>query len=145
MTKYNDEIVKRICDSIEKLKGRVNACEEANICYDTFLDWFKNRPEFTEAIKKAEARTEGKIKTMAVMSIVKAMQTNWFSAAWWLERKHPEEFGAKNKYEVSGRIENLHLHIVNMMEDINKDKEQIPFKTNQINTDDNRHQEHLSK
>lgn len=53
------------------------------------------KPEFSEAIKKAETRC----KQTYIGVIKKASEKTWTAAAWWLERKYHEEFGLKNKYD----------------------------------------------
>ena len=51
------------------------------------------KPEFSEAIKTAEA----KCKKFHIGIIKRAAEKTWQAAAWWLERKHSEEFGLKSK------------------------------------------------
>ena len=89
--KYCQEITEQICKSLLELKGRVNAAKEAGINYDTFCEWMK-KPEFSEAIKKAESQANTKGKDVAIMSIFNAMPNQWQAAAWWLERKFKTEF-----------------------------------------------------
>ena len=49
-----------------------------------------------EAIKKAEAESE-----LSNIEIIKnAAPTNWQAAAWYLERKHWERWGRKDKQQV---------------------------------------------
>lgn len=122
MTKYRQEIVDKICDGIIKLKGRVGAVEEAGIHYQTFCFWYKNRKGFAEQIHKAEEKTEEKIKSVAIMSVVRAMQTQWCAGAWWLERKHWKEFANKQSVEMGGEIKNLHLYAIEVINKLNQDK-----------------------
>lgn len=105
MSKYNKEISKEFCDAIKALKGRVGACKEVGIVYDTFLDWLKKHSEFAEAIKKAEAECRESGRNVAIQSIFKAMPNQWQAGAWWLERNYPEEFVIKQKIEHSGEID----------------------------------------
>ena len=49
-----------------------------------------------KAVKKAEAEAVARNVTI----IQKAAQDTWQAAAWWLERKCPEEWGKKNKLDV---------------------------------------------
>jgi len=110
MSKYNKDVVKVIVDGIVDLKGRVNACEEAGLHYDTFARWMrgelpkeefeglsekdanKKRWEFKKAVLKAERKARQRGKERAVMSIFKAMSEHWQAGAWWLERNFPGEF-----------------------------------------------------
>ncbi len=86
--KYCKEITDKICESIKSLKGRIGSCKEAGISYETFLHWTKTKNEFSLAIKKAEEEAGLTGKEVAIMSIFRAMPTQWQAAAWWLERKH---------------------------------------------------------
>ena len=54
--------------------------------------------EFIEAIKKAEAEAISR----NVKLISEAAQTTWQAAAWYLERRHPEDFGKKERHEITG-------------------------------------------
>lgn len=96
--KYTPETIKSICGSIEKGIGRVDACAMADISYETFTKWML-RPEFVEAIKKAEAECKGR----NIMIIQKAAMTTWQAAAWWLERKFPDEYALRQRHEITGK------------------------------------------
>lgn len=102
--KYCKEITDKICESIKKLKGRVGACKEANIGYDAFCEWMKKRPEFAEAIKKAEAEMEVNGEQVAIQAIFRAMPTSWQAGAWWLERTKSGKYALRQKLEHSGDI-----------------------------------------
>lgn len=58
--KYNDKIVERICALIETDTYTVaEICRVAGIHRATYFEWINEKPEFADAIKKAqEARTE---------------------------------------------------------------------------------------
>jgi len=102
MSKYNADTIKKLTDALEDGQGRVRACKIANIHYSTFLDWMQNKPEFSEAIKKAEDTGNDKIQDLCKRRIIE--DKNWQSAAWWLERNYPEKYANKNKIEHSGEI-----------------------------------------
>ena len=102
--KYSKERTEKFCNAIEGLKGRVSACKEAGIGYDAFLEWLKKYPEFTEAVKKAEAKAEGEGRERAIQAIFKAMDTQWTAGAWWLERKFPDEFGNRQRIDHGGSL-----------------------------------------
>lgn len=89
--KYGPEITKEICGYLETGSNRTDSCILAGINFDTFRDWFKKFPEFSEAIKKAEV----KFKQFNVMMVLKASEKSWQAAAWMLERKFHEEFALK--------------------------------------------------
>lgn len=89
--KYTPEIRDEFATLLSQGMGRVDACSLADICYDTFLEWLRNKPEFAESIKKAEA----KCKQRNIALIQKAALTTWQAAAWWLERKYKDEFALR--------------------------------------------------
>ena len=60
------------------------------------MRWLK-KSEFCEAIKKAE--TECKARNINVVQ--KAAITTWQAGAWWLERKHRDEFALRQ--EITGK------------------------------------------
>lgn len=62
---------------------------------ETFSIWInhpktENQTQLSNALKKAEAKAK-----VEMLSKIQAAGTNgnWQAAAWWLERKYPEEFG----------------------------------------------------
>jgi len=57
--------------------------------------------EFLEAVKKAEAEAEAR----HVRIVERAAAKNWTAAAWWLERRRPDDWSLKQRVEHSGRID----------------------------------------
>lgn len=55
--------------------------------------------EFFEAVKTAEAQAVAR----SVATIQAASRKSWQAAAWWLERKHPDEWGRKERHEHVGK------------------------------------------
>ena len=53
-TKYTPERLEKILAAIRKGKTYKDASKLAGINPDTFFDWLKNKPDFSDAIKKAE-------------------------------------------------------------------------------------------
>lgn len=96
--KYTPETVKKLCDALETGQGRVYAVESVGIAYRTFLDWLEDprKPQFSQLIKKAEESGNNRNKEKCKQRIL--IDKSWQSAAWWLERNHPDEF--KNRTEV---------------------------------------------
>ena len=64
MAKYSSEMTEKICTALRERKGRINACKEVGIAYQTFQNWMedKSKSEFCEAIKT----TEGNIINLRV-------------------------------------------------------------------------------
>jgi len=96
LSKYNEDIVNELCESLRKLSGRVQACKQAGVCYDTFLGWMKKYPEFVERVKKAERESRKSGKERAIACIFKAMEKSWQAGAWWLERNYPDQYGRRD-------------------------------------------------
>lgn len=91
-TKYNPAIVKKITDAIRVGSTFGLACAYAGISEETFSQWRKRYPEFSEAIKEAEGGAA--VKWLA--QIDKAAQDGaWQAAAWKLERKYPRDYGRR--------------------------------------------------
>jgi len=100
MSKYTKERVQKIVDALHAGDGRVRAVNKAGIAYDTFMEWLRNKPEFSEAIKKAEEVGDDKIKDICKRRIIE--DSSWQSAAWWLERNFPDQY--KNRTDNTHRI-----------------------------------------
>lgn len=71
----------------------------ADISYDTFMKWME-KPEFIEAIKKAEAD----FKNSNISIIKKAAITHWQAAAWLLERKYQLEYAVKREDSFANEV-----------------------------------------
>lgn len=99
-SKYTPELVRQICEILAEGNPRRTACVLAGVSEETFYTWLRAKPEFSEAIKTAESeairRNVGIVQTAA--------KRHWQAAAWWLERKAPDEFGQRSRQtvEVSG-------------------------------------------
>lgn len=100
--KYNKHTVKGIITSLAGGMLRTDAVILANISYETFADWMNKKPEFSDAVLKAETKS----KSLMVNRIRSASKKSWTAAAWWLERKFPDEFREKKQvdYNLSGSI-----------------------------------------
>ena len=91
--KYDEHHISKIVTELENGGGRVRACKIANISYETFSDWYKNKSEFSELIKKAEDTGNDRIKDLQKRKIIE--DKSWQSGAWWLERNYPDEFAKR--------------------------------------------------
>lgn len=124
--KYCKEITNEIAQLLEEGSNRTDACIIAGIHYDTFMEWLRGKPEFSEAIKRAEALC----KQRNINIIQKATRKYWTAAAWWLERKHQDEFSIKQKVEHAGpNGQPLTIQIAFMLDFLNT-KKPLPNATN---------------
>jgi hypothetical protein len=97
-TKYTPETVDKLTQAIRLGATYQLACDYADISMQTFITWRDTKPEFLEAIKRAEG-------TAAVTWLAKieaaASDGNWQAAAWKLERRYPDQYG-RNRVEITG-------------------------------------------
>lgn len=109
--KYDKHHITKFIESLKNGDGRVRACLNANIHYSTFLDWLndENKPEFSEAVKKAEDYGNDKIKDICKRRILE--DSNWQSAAWWLERNYKDEFSLKQNIDHTTDGEKIQINI----------------------------------
>ena len=82
-SKYSPELVKIITDTIELGMFHEQACIRAEISLDTFHRWQHEKPEFSEAIKKAEHDCEA-----FHLERIRTAPQGWQSSGWFLERKY---------------------------------------------------------
>jgi hypothetical protein len=107
-------VQERICQLISAGNYINTACRAAGIKEQTYLNWLKWGEEkkagiyfeFFEAIKKAEAVAEARNVTI----IQTAAKDSWQAAAWWLERKHPDDWGRKDQHKITAK-ESLSLDV----------------------------------
>lgn len=102
--KYSPEKTEEICEHLRTGMTRVDTCILSDIHYDTFTEWMK-KPEFSEAIKKAEISN----KQRSAVIIQQAAKKSWQAAAWWLERKYKDEYATRNELtgKEGGKIEGM--------------------------------------
>jgi hypothetical protein len=90
--------VERLLQGIKLGLPFVHACARAGISEDTFARWRKQSADFAEAVKNAEAEAIARNVTL----IQKAAGTSWQAAAWWLERRHPNDFARTERLQHGG-------------------------------------------
>ena len=97
-SKYTPEVVARIVEALEQGATYEAAAAHAGVHYDTLNEWRKGFPEFSEALKKAEAEAElhwlEQIESAAAAGA-------WQAAAWRLERRYPERWGKRERVDVA--------------------------------------------
>lgn len=89
-SKYNPATAKKITDAIKVGATYRLACDYAGITEETFSQWRKKYPEFSELVKEAEGSAA--IKWLALIDKA-AQDGTWQAAAWKLERRYPESYG----------------------------------------------------
>jgi hypothetical protein len=88
--KYSPEVQQRICDAIGIGATYEHAAAYGGITYETLNEWRKTKPQFSEALKAAEARAV--VGWLAKIEKA-ASDGTWQAAAWKLERRYPHLYG----------------------------------------------------
>ncbi len=94
--KYNKRISRKICELIEADTFTVREiCDMVKIAPSTYHEWANRYPEFSEAIKKAEAERMNFFVSEAKKSLVKKLQ------GYTVQEKQVTTIGS-GKYDVNG-------------------------------------------
>lgn len=96
-TKYTPERVKSILSDLAAGIPKQHAAIRAGVSDQTLLNWEHKYPEFAAGIRKAEA--DAVARNVALIQRA-AQDGTWQAAAWWLERRHPEEFGRRDRLSI---------------------------------------------
>lgn len=108
---------KRILESLRAGNTRTASAGYGGISKDTFYEWLKEFPDFSDAVKKAESdcevafvavikkaatghpveKTVTKTRIVGGVSETETTTTryteySWQAGAWWLERRKPEDY-----------------------------------------------------
>lgn len=89
-TKYSEPLVKALCQIIEGGTTIKLACDSVGIDVSTYNAWTHDKPEFSEAIKRARAK--GAENLLADIKQAGRSGT-WQASAWILERSYSEHYG----------------------------------------------------
>jgi len=93
--KLTKEVQDAVCAAIRLGATYEAAANAAGIAYETFNEWRKDpRPryvQFSEAVRAAEA--DGMVDNLNIIREA-AKRREWRAAAWLLERRHRQAFGA---------------------------------------------------
>jgi hypothetical protein len=96
-TKYTPEIVLRTKELLELGLNYQDICDSIGISAETFSQWRKKYPEYSEVVRIANA----KVKEIALKSIRVGEMRDWKAAAWRLERRWPDEYKDKKELEIT--------------------------------------------
>lgn len=96
----------RICEALRAGNTRAASAAYGGVGESTFYRWMERGEaassgiyrDFWEAVKEAEAACE--IRNVAL--IQKAAQDNWTAAAWWLERRKPDDWARVERQRHEG-------------------------------------------
>jgi len=109
MTKFDPDTCHKIIQALEAGNYQKTAAALAGVSENTFYRWMdrgKNAKsgkyrEFCESVKKAEE----KAKAYHLQQIRKASENgSWQASAWYLERKHPQEWGRQQRIDMKADV-----------------------------------------
>jgi hypothetical protein len=103
-SKYTPETVTQILEYLKVGNTRGTAGQASGISHQTFAVWLREYPEFSEAVKEAEAEAVA----LHVGNIVNAASKgSWQASAWVLERRHYADWGKKDRIELVNSVRSL--------------------------------------
>ncbi len=105
--KYGPKKSEDIARLIRSGVPAIHACVASDISQDTYYRWLKEKPEFSELIKKAES------ERLATLVLAIRKDISWQSKAWLLERLYRDEFGAVNERALLERVKAIEEKINN--------------------------------
>jgi hypothetical protein len=76
---------------------RKAAAAYAGVDETTFYRWVDRDATFASAVRKAEA--DAQVRNVAL--IQRAAESTWQAAAWWLERRFPEDFALRHTIDAN--------------------------------------------
>lgn len=100
-TKYSPKRVELVLDALRHGNTRTAAAAAAGIARGQLYSWMERFPTFRDDVEKAEADAE----LAMVSKITTAAVESWTAAAWWLERRRPNDWGRVDRVEITLRQE----------------------------------------
>ena len=130
--KYGKEIVDRICKHLKGGATVQSTCAIVGISKETFYQWKKTKPDYSDVIKKAMAVPDrkvedalrksaimghsfeeieykavavgDKVKLIPIKKITKVVPPNVTAQIFWLKNRCPDEFKDRQETELSGEV-----------------------------------------
>ena len=113
-SKFSPEVVDVICSAISEGMPFTHAAAIGGITFQTFSEWRKEKPCFSDAIEQAKA--EGiQARLQLILSAAEGGDTS--AARWWLEHVVPEHF-AKNRVDHQHKVEGNLQHSFAVPEEV---------------------------
>jgi hypothetical protein len=94
--KYSEAKVEEICRFLKKGSTAKNACLLTGISEETYYEWKRSKPEFSESVERAKAEFYNGL----VQIIVEAGKTDYKAAEWLLEHRFSEDYSIPYKLDV---------------------------------------------
>lgn len=101
-TKMTEEVVGKLEYAFAKDFNVCEACDYAGIHRDSYYEWLKKCPEFSDRMEKAQTN----LKRKAKINIADKIEEGDIDVTkWFLERRAKDEYSVKQSVEVSGIAE----------------------------------------
>lgn len=100
-TKRTPELEGQIAECLRLGMSYPQTCDACGISQTQFRNWRKHFRDFQDLIRRAEA--EAVKLNLAVIQAAAASGKSWQAAAWFLERKHPEQWGKTETLSIEAR------------------------------------------
>lgn len=97
-------LTQALCDVLKTGGTRTAACAHVGIDRSLFYDWLQF-PSFSDAVARAEAEAELRFGAVVMQAAVR--ENDWRAAAFWLERRRPEEWGERQRVDVTMDVAEL--------------------------------------
>jgi hypothetical protein len=95
----NEIKAKAILKNLESDLTLAQSCKKVGVGLSSYHRHIGSYPEIMEAIKGWLDAQKHTVKDEAIQTIRDAFRTDWKAAAWYLERRFPNEFGRRNPSE----------------------------------------------
>lgn len=99
-TKRTPERRVAILNALRIGNTRRAAASFAEIDHATFYRWLDEDATFRDSVEKAEADAEARFLGQIAKA---ASDGTWTAAAWWLERRRPDDYRRRDNMELTGR------------------------------------------
>lgn len=103
-TKRTDERVDAVLRSLRSGNTRRAAAAVAEVDASTFYRWMEADATFRTAVEKAEAEAEARFAARVTSA---ADEGTWQAAAWWLERRRPQDYARRAQMDVTVDVRRL--------------------------------------
>lgn len=101
-SKLTPQVLTILRDSLLDNQSIINSCRNANISYETYKKWVRDKVKFKKEMSKIQEEVRQNGRTTAIKAIFKAMSGNqWQAGAWWLERNFVQEFGKLERQDIN--------------------------------------------
>lgn len=115
-TKLTPELQNRLIEYLKAGNYIEPACAAVGISKETFYRWTRTKHDFNDAVLKAQSEAEMR----NVVLIQNAAKDTWQAAAWYLERKHYDRWGRKDKIEANVTVKSFVDELISLDDPTNE-------------------------